>query len=291
MALIRKAQASSLIRDAVVLDLGDLQRQGQAIIDKARERAAQIEKKAQAEAQQLLETTSKKGFVQGEARGYKEGLDKGREEGLVESRDAMVDSIQRIETGWVEALKKFNTVRSVINQEARVDVLRLAVMIGEQITYRSIEADPAIVEDQIAEALRMLSRRTSVVIRVNPGDLEIAQGVLPGLVEQIENCVDASLIPDDTISPGGCVLSNGRHGEIDASIEAQIERIVDELIPSATDAILPDPPGVRAPDETDQQAQSQAQSQAQLQAESEAAPEIESQSDAPESPEPGEAGP
>ncbi|MCZ6544292.1 MAG: FliH/SctL family protein [Chloroflexi bacterium] len=112
---------------------------------------------------------------------------------------------------------------------AREDVLKLALAMGEKITHRVIEAEPAAVVDQVAEALALLAKPTAVTISINPADRSILQSVLGDLVESMNLCTHIDLRDDPEVSRGGCVVATDR-GHIDATIDRQIQRITDTLL-------------------------------------------------------------
>jgi flagellar assembly protein FliH len=67
-------------------------------------------------------------------------------------------------------------------------------------------------------------------VSVNPKDRKLVEKVLGEIVEKIGICTHVELREDDEVSPGGCVLATGK-GRIDATVDRQIERIVETLLP------------------------------------------------------------
>ena len=51
--------------------------------------------------------------------------------------------------------------------------------------HRTIEADPSLVRDQVAEALQLVAEPTALELRVNPADRDILEQAMPELVEQV----------------------------------------------------------------------------------------------------------
>src|SRR5690606_929417 len=104
MALIRKSVAETLSREAIVLDLGDLVRQGEQIKARARAEADRILAEAQAERQRLIADAAEVGRQEGFARGVEEG----RKQGEAAGRDAALgewrEKLIALESGWTQAL-------------------------------------------------------------------------------------------------------------------------------------------------------------------------------------------
>ncbi len=238
MALIKHSNAQSLARDAIVLDLGDLSRQGQRLIESARARADQIIAEARAERERIISGAAEEGRAAGMARGLEEGRRKGQEEGRASATTERRTQIEQIEKAWSVALAEFASQRDAMLCAAHVDVLRLATMIAQKVIKRAVASDPRIVEEQMRAVLATVTRPTELVIRVNPADLEVARESLPGLLAAFEAVRGATIDTDASLAPGSCVaMTRGGSadqlggGEIDASIDSQLQRIVEALLP------------------------------------------------------------
>ena len=82
MPILKQTQTAGAMKDAVVLDLGDLGRQAARLRMQAEAQAANIITDAEKKAAQLVENASGQGFEQGRA----EGLEQGTREGLEQGR-------------------------------------------------------------------------------------------------------------------------------------------------------------------------------------------------------------
>ncbi len=230
MAVIRSRQAAALVREAVVLDLGDLARQGEAIRQRALAQADQILREARDEAVRLARNAAQQGHAEGLKKGQAEGHRQGSEAGRKEAFAQQTAAIEALIKQWTEALGAFVESRQTLLTEARLDVLRLALAIAERIVFRTVEIDPGVIEDQMIESLSLLARRSAVTIRLHPRDLELAQTVLPRIVGQMHQCEHAALVADESLTPGGCLVQAGAT-TIDSTIETQLDRIVATLLP------------------------------------------------------------
>ena len=83
------------------------------------------------------------GRREGLARGLEEGLKQGREEGLKAAHAERKQQLATLEQNWSKALEEFNGVRDQMVIEAREDVLKLAVRMGDgfHIQFVQIAAD------------------------------------------------------------------------------------------------------------------------------------------------------
>lgn len=233
MALIPHAQADRLVRQAVPLDLTDLQRRADFLRREAEREAQVIVDRARQEAAELLERTREEGRAEGLEQGLREGLEKGAGEGRAEALRETGDLVERLSVSWAGALSDFEERREAMLTDARTDVLRLAIAIAEKITRRTIELDSGAAARQLEHALEMLTRPTQLRVAVHPGDVGSLREVLPSIVARFEQAMHAELIEDTTLSPGSVVLRTENGGVIDASIRTQFDRMVRELLPGS----------------------------------------------------------
>lgn len=241
MALVRNADAAVMTRDAIVLDLGDLRRQGQRLLDAARAEAVRIEQEAQADRATIIQGADKVGHAQGYARGLEEGRAAGIEQGTQQALTAAAADVQRLNAGWTAALDAFLQTRERFLAEGQQDVVRLAALIASKVCKRQIELDPAIVAVQMAEVLALVLRPTRLQVTCHPDDRELLGRAMPMLAARTQHNVDVELVDDPALARGSCVARlAGGGGQIDASIDTQLQRIVDALLP-------PPPPSAGAP--------------------------------------------
>ncbi len=230
MALIKNVHADRLAKQAVVLDLGDLGRQADRILGDARQGAERITAAARAEAQKLIDSAADRGYEQGLDRGLQEGREAGEREGRARAVQKFEPQLEQLINAWTAALERWETDRGEMLLAAREDVVRFAVAAARKVVMRVVKADSTVIEDQLAEALALLSRPTTIVVSVHPNDRPIVEAVLPRLVSRFQQCEQASVRDDETLTPGGCVVATAG-GRIDATIETQLDRIARTLVP------------------------------------------------------------
>jgi len=230
--LIKGAESVRRAAGAVVLDLGDLARQGEAILARARAQAERIVAEARAERDRLISDAERVGFERGEARGHEHGRKAGYEEGRLAAFNDAADRIAAIEAGWAEALDAFHDRRARMLEESRADVLRLAVAVGERVARRAIECDPAAVERTLAAALDAVLAPDKLVVRISADDARIVADAMPRLAARLSGSPHVEITPDPALAHGECVVTTAG-GEIDARIDTQLDRIAEALLPEA----------------------------------------------------------
>ncbi len=231
MALVKNSQAKQMTRSAVVLDLGDLHVQGQRLIAQAKQQAEKILADARKEREQLITGAAEEGHAQGHAAGHAEGLEEGRQEGREQAIEQAHEQFASLQQTWTEALASFSAQRDDILDDARDAVLELAIEIAQRVISRAIAADPASVREQLAKAIELAAHASRLVVAVHPDDIHIAKEALPDLVRALTNDAHTEVTPDPALTPGSCVIRTPA-GEIDASIETQVARIIEALSPA-----------------------------------------------------------
>ena len=182
MGVIKRADAATLARDAVVLDLADISQQAEAILSQAKREAARVRAEAEAERERLISDARTVGHAEGVRQGLAEGRSKGEAAGRDEALAAHNESLERVQKVWADALAEFTAQRDHLIIACKQDVLRLVLSIAERVVRRVVEHDETVVMDQIEAALRLVSRPTRLVIGVHPEDLRVAESALPSIV-------------------------------------------------------------------------------------------------------------
>jgi flagellar assembly protein FliH len=239
MPLIKASQSAPLLKDAIVLDLGDLSRQAVALREAAEAKARQIISGAQAEGRRQTADAHEQGLVQGRAEGLKQGLDEGRRQGRAEALQQSAEQLKAIAQSWSAAAAKWEEQRETLHRQARTAVLELALKLGEKVTHRVIEVDRTAVVDQLAEVLSHILRPMDLSIHINPADRPALEEGLPQLMAEFQQFKHIRLMDDPAVGSAGCVVHCGQ-GRIDATVETQLQRIVELLLPK--DTAVKEPP-------------------------------------------------
>ena len=244
MALIKNTTAGPLAKSASVFDLSDLARESKHLLQEAKQQSQQIMQRAEQEAATLVDSAADRGFAEGKDQGLAQGREEGRQAGRAEAIEEFTPQLKDLQVSFTAALEQWEADRNGMVLAAREDVLRLALAIAEKVTYRIIQTDSTVIGDQLAEALALLVAPRAVTVAVAPQDRALVEAMLPELIDKINTCTHAAIRDDPSVTPGGCVISTGA-GRIDATIERQIQRIVDTLLPPPVEAAPPgnDTPG------------------------------------------------
>lgn len=231
MPVLKQHYNTPALKEAIVLDLGDLGAQAAKIRLAAEQRATQIINEAQSRATRQAEQLGKEAYDQGLANGHEAGLQQGLEEGRAQALADMQQQLQQLDSAWTDLAQQWEQQRVGLEREARQAVLEFALCAAEKLVHRVIEVDDSVVVDQAGQALSLVLSAHDARLRVHPVDRELLEAALPQLLAEAPGLDHVDLIEDDQITPGGCVVTFGQ-GRIDATVEKQLERLVDLILPA-----------------------------------------------------------
>ncbi|TAM74119.1 hypothetical protein EPN44_11955 [bacterium] len=207
---LEQAQSAAL---AAELDVA--REQAFSLVHEAHDRAAAIVTDARAHSEAMIDEAAqavaslREGARSG---GYDEGLAQGHHTAEEEMAGAL-SALRSI----VEAARDGR--RSVI-ASAEAEIVRLAMLVAQRVVHREIESDPRVVLDVARAAIARLSDKETMVVRVNPGDLETVrtarEELFPGDARQIR------FVGDLRVDRGGVVIDT-EAGSVDAKIEHQLQ--------------------------------------------------------------------
>jgi len=223
--------------------LNELRERLQAEEENFKTRKEQLESEAiklKAQLKQNEETARVTGYEEGKKVGYDEGHSKGYADGEMK---AMIDYTEKVQReAEIQLGTKLETLFPALNTMIeRLDMAkqsflqhweRSALKIAEAIAVRAIDRELPDMMDVpvrlLREALELGTGSTSIRIRLNDEDYEALQPQIDLLIQEMTRSVQTEIVPDPSISRGGCVLETPQ-GNIDNRIEARLARIEEEL--------------------------------------------------------------
>ena len=244
MPVLKQTNTTPAMREAIVLDLGDIGAQAARIRAAAEAQAAQIIADAQAKSHSLAQQVHEQAQEQGYADGIEKGLVEGREQGHAEALAETAEQLRQLTAAWSQVATDWEQQRVDMEREARQAVLEFALSAAEKIVHRVIEVDETVVIDQVAQALSLVLSAHDASVRIHPVDRPLLEDAMPQLVQELGTLEHIDLADDEEVTPGGCVVAFGQ-GRIDATIERQLQRLVD--------LILPEPPKMAFDEPTEPQ--------------------------------------
>lgn len=154
------------------------------------------------------------------AEGRRRGMEAGRTEfmqsvaGAVQSLHAAAEAIRNAHEEFLASLEP--------------QVLHLVRRIVERVLDREMRADPDLVLRTARRALRCVTDRARLTVRVHPSDLETLRVHRVALLEEFDVVGQMSIEADENVSPGGCLVDSEML-HVDARLEHLLEKILEEL--------------------------------------------------------------
>ncbi len=231
MPVIKNHLAGSFVKDAIVLDMSDLRRQADQLMGAAKAKAQALIDDAQVQAKEIIRTSEADAKARGHEQGMAQGLDAGRKAGHAEALAKSQAQFQKLQQGWLGAAQAWDEQRVEMDRQARQVILQMSLLFAEKVVQRVIQVDPMVIVDQLAESLAYVMRPTDVSVQIHPADRPALEEAMPQLLSGMPHLQHVHLVDSDAISRGGCLISYGQ-GRVDATIEKQLARLVDLMIPA-----------------------------------------------------------
>ena len=242
MPLIKADQSVPMFKNAIVLDMNDVSEQAEQIKLSARKKADQLISDAQNKAKQVSDDHASEGYERGYADGMQKGSDKGYEQGFAKGeKEGHAQAVAKARkefkpliAAWDQAGQSWDEYHSKLDMDARDSVIELALRLTEKMIHRQLQVDRHMVIDQVTSALKLMTGATQLVIHVNPDDKPVMAEMMPELLETFSQFKQMNIVEDPNVGRGGCVLIH-EYGKLNATLETQLRRAVELLLPGELD--------------------------------------------------------
>jgi len=230
MAVIKSSQPPPVLTQ---FSIRDMELQAQALLIRSRRAAEILLGEAQREGELLKAKAREEGFVIGK----REGLERGMEEGRKTGHDAALAEIKpqltKTWTALTAAVNQLETDRHDLECAGINEVVKLAAAIARRVTKLQAAIDPQVLVENLKEAMKFAVQAADVRIVIHPEQRIVLNEELPRLMMHWPTVKHVELIEDPSVGLGGCRIIT-RQGEIDARIEAQLDRVIADLAPDTS---------------------------------------------------------
>ena len=229
-----KRHVANGVPSSVAFNFEDIQSRCDTYKDQISSECRELIQNATQQAQEIRKTA----HAEGQSKGYRNGLKQAETEITKRSKelaDQMVE--QRLSTvlpAVSKLLDEIVSARSHCQAEWESELVDLSTGIAAKLIRRTFAATPEALTGLVQEAVQLAVGKTSLELRLNPGDLEALGDRVHVAVQKSARGIEIKLLGDDKVSAGGCIVVT-EHGEIDAQIETMLTRISDELLEGITD--------------------------------------------------------
>lgn len=104
----------------------------------------------------------------------------------------------------------------------------LALAIAGRLVRGELSRRPEIALDWIRQSLELVAGSGEIAIHLNPIDAQTLEPRVAELAAALHPLATTRIVADGTITPGGCRIAT-EFGSVDGQLEAQLERIKQEL--------------------------------------------------------------
>jgi flagellar assembly protein FliH len=164
------------------------------------------------DAKQKKEMLEQEGYTKGFAQGEKDGFELG------EKKAEKV--IENIENLFMELCR---LKQDILNQSEK-EILEIIFAIAKKVVHHQISFDEGIIKESVLKALQLAVEKSKIIFSVSPEDYDYVERLRPELFSEFKELKSIIITSDPKISRGGCILETP-HGDVDATIETQLERI------------------------------------------------------------------
>ena len=196
--------------------LAKAQMEAQQIVERAQAQAQSMMDEAQAQIQAHADQVAQQAGQQGFEQGMQQGFEAGQAQGMQET----VARVEHLKLEFVELVMARRKVLASLEPE----IVHLAVDIAEKIVGMELATGREIITGIVRQALDTLKERDTIVIRVNPSEVEAVTSNQAAYEAMIEGLKRFEVLADGAIEPGSCAIETNL-GNVDARIHTQLEAV------------------------------------------------------------------
>jgi len=189
------------------VDVGEIieraQRDAEAIISDAKQRASAVEREA-----------------------YEKGLEEGRRTGEIMAEQ----QLQAILTQYHHSLTALDQMRDLMINQNQLEILELIVHTAQKVLQAELSLNPAAILPMVKEAIHSLKQRKEMVIYLNGDDHDFISAMAEH--ERQKWLGSQARVELDAALGRGSFRIETVAGELDASIEAQLHQVQENLAAS-----------------------------------------------------------
>lgn len=227
MGLIKSTDAPLSV---AAFSMQDIEAAARNIILRAQRQAAQILAASQTEAKKIHDEARTAGLAEGRRLGNAQGLEEGKKSGHAQALAEHGAAMTKLIAALTEIMRQLDDSRDHLHSQVIGEVVDLACRISRRVTKRQGALDPQIMCENAKEALALAVHAADVRIAVNPSQLKTLEAELPNLRLAWPHLKHVDLVADPTIAAGGARVFTA-HGQIDGDLDAQLDRLVTEVLP------------------------------------------------------------
>jgi flagellar assembly protein FliH len=227
MGLIKSEQAPVGLS---AFSMQDIEAAARVTLLRARQQANEILAAARVEAEALRQAAHVSGFAQGHSQGLTEGRAQGATSGHAQALDEHNAAMDALIKSLTQTAQEIEQRRDDLETTALREVIDLGCAIARRITKRQALIDPQVMIANLKEAMSLAVHAADVRIALHPSQTQTLRRELANLQLSWPQLKHIELSEDASIEPGGVrIFTTG--GQVDGTLDTQLDRIIAELSP------------------------------------------------------------
>ena len=229
MGLLKASAAPATVS---AFSMRDVEEQAKALLVRARQGAERILAEAQREGAEFKRMAHAEGLEEGRREGLAAGVEEGRAAARQQALEAHRAQLTQAVKALNEAMADLDGARGELEAAALEEVVGLAVAVARRVTKRQALLDPAVLTENLREAMKLVVHAGDVKVAIHPEQRAALDAALPALRLGFPQLGHVELVEDAAVERGGCRVYAGG-GQIDATLEQQLDRVVADLLPNS----------------------------------------------------------
>ena len=209
----------------------DVEDQARALLLRARQTAERLIAEAQREAAELKKAAHAQGLAEGRRDGLAKGIEEGRAAGQKQALDEHRAQLTQAVAALTEAASDLDASRGELEAAALEEVVALAIAVARRVTKRQALVEPQVLTENLREAMRLVVSASAVKVAIHPSQRRTLDAALPALRLEFPRLGHVEVVDDESVHPGGCRVYAGG-GQVDATLDEQLDRVVADLLPT-----------------------------------------------------------
>ena len=233
MGVIKSTNAPSTL---ATFSMRDIESQARVIVMRAQQEADKIVAESHLEGARIRQRSYDDGFAAGTQDGLKKGTEDGRVAGKTAAMNEHRAKLEQLIKTLSCTIEELDAARAALESSSASAVIKLAVAIARRVTKLQGSLDPSVMTENVLAAMKVAVHATDIRIAVHPSQKETLADALPTMKLKWPSVEHVELIEDDSLATGGCRIFTAS-GQIDADLEAQIDRVSGDLLPNQNGAM------------------------------------------------------
>jgi flagellar assembly protein FliH len=227
--VIKAGEAARLVSRLSPVDLADHLAEARSMLDATRQQAARIMAEARRNAVIVEEQARKLGHEAGYQEGHREGTKVGHQQAFDEATKRFNEQHADVVSAMQRAAAQMDAMKEDLEIAAEHHLVRFATDVACKLTFAIGARHRESAAENLRRALRVVGRKTDLMVRVHPNDLDVIRTFAPSLLEEVGFSSHIDVVADEGIVPGGCIVRTER-SEVDVTLDTQVAEIVALLL-------------------------------------------------------------